>query len=40
MTTSVRRPASLEAVPDDNPVVVAARQKLQQGLQIAGMPER
>lgn len=38
--TIERVKASLEAVPDDNPVVVAARQKLQQGLQIAGMPER
>jgi TolB-like protein/Tfp pilus assembly protein PilF len=29
-----------EAVPDDNPVVVASRQKLHEGLQTAGMPER
>jgi TolB-like protein/Tfp pilus assembly protein PilF len=38
--TIERVKASLEAVPDDNPVVVVARQKLQEGLQIAGMPER
>ena len=29
-----------EAVPDDKPLVVASRQKLHEGLQMAGMPER
>jgi adenylate cyclase len=38
--TIERVKANLEAVPDDNPVVVAARQKLGEGLQMAGMPER
>lgn len=38
--TIERVKSSLEAVPDDNPIVVAARQKLQEGLQMAGMPER
>jgi TolB-like protein/Tfp pilus assembly protein PilF len=38
--TIERVKGSLEAVPDNNPVVVAARQKLQEGLQMVGMPER
>jgi hypothetical protein len=29
-----------KAVPNDNPVIVAARQKVHEGLQIAGMPPR
>jgi hypothetical protein len=32
--------ASEKTNPDDDPVVVAARQKFREGLQIAGMPAR
>jgi adenylate cyclase len=38
--TIERVKSNLEAVPDDNPVVISARQKLQEGLQMAGMPEQ
>jgi hypothetical protein len=38
--TIERVKSSLKAVPDDHPVVAAARQKLVDGLQMVGMPER